>query len=87
MATRFKSRTDHYIHLDTVIDLIFAKADEMEIDVYDLAVRSNVCLSTIENLCTRKTLFPRYKTVWSLANAVGLEIAVYAVSKRQRKAG
>ncbi len=87
MATHYTSRSKHYIHLDEVIDRIFEEADEQDIDIHRLAERAGVCVKTIENLCQRVTNYPRYKTVWSLANAVGLIINLEAsVQKRKFRA-
>jgi transcriptional regulator with XRE-family HTH domain len=78
MAKRYRSRTKHYVHLDEVIDSIFEEADEQNISINRLADKAGVCVKTIENLCERVTMYPRYKTIWSLANAVGLIINLKA---------
>lgn len=84
MAKRYASRTKHYIHLDEVIDKIFEEADERDIDIYRLAEKAGVCVKTIENLCERVTMYPRYKTIWSLANAVGLIINLEATVQKRK---
>lgn len=74
--SHYEVKTKHYRHLDGVIEKIFVAADEADLGLHQLAEKAGVCIKTIENLCLRKTMFPRYKTIWSLADAVGLQLVL-----------
>ena len=60
--------------LNKLLDDIFAKSVSMTMDEFAKAAKLSV--STIRRLDKRQTEFPRLKTIFLLARAVGLEISL-----------
>jgi DNA-binding phage protein len=74
----------YYTRLNEIVDQVFAIADDLGLSVAALAKKSKLCLVTVQRINNRDTQFPRFKTVFQLCKAVGLEISVTKLNRQRR---
>lgn len=75
---------DYFTQLHKIIDDIFSRAaDEFEWTWSQLANHANLGYGTVDNLGNRHTKFPRFQTVFKLAEAVGWKLITQEGKKRR----
>lgn len=74
MRRKFRDRSRYHQDLDDIIILIFYHMVKRNMTKSDMMRASGVCYSTINNLDCRETNFPRFHTLYRLAEAVGCKI-------------
>jgi DNA-binding phage protein len=70
--------------LHAIVDSIFAAADDRRWGVKKLARESELCYQTVQDLNTYKTQYPRLRTVFKMAHAVGLQFELTRAKAKQR---
>jgi DNA-binding phage protein len=74
--------------LHIIVDAIFAAADDLRWGVQKIAKASGLHWQTVQRLNTYTTQYPRLRTVFLMAKAVGLEFEVVReASKSKKKVG
>lgn len=80
-----KKRQAEYLNsLDSALDRIFERADDLGFAGNKLASLAGVCNRTVYRIDNRKTRLPRLKTIWLLAKAVGMRFALEEVRRMRR---
>lgn len=78
------SERDYFTQLHKLIDDIFARAaDEFEWTWSQLASHANLGYGTVDKLGNRHTKFPRFQTVFKLAEAVGWKLVTHEGKKKK----
>lgn len=76
----------YFRELHLIIDKIFAEAaNSFDWTWAQLASHANLAYQTVANLGERITIYPRYQTIYKLAEAIGWQLSV-STAKSQRKA-
>jgi len=83
-----KLSKDYERALDALVDEIYQTAlDDHDWTWGDLASHAGLAYSTIVKLGERTTRLPQLRTIYHLAKAVGMDVAVVRQRLRIRKAG
>lgn len=79
------SERDYFTQMHKIIDAIFEEAaDRFEWTWSQLASHSNLGYGTVCNLGERHTKYPRFQTVFKLAEAVGWKLITQQEKKRSK---
>lgn len=69
--------------LNKILDQIFKSTDDC---LAEMARKSGLHYTTVRNLDTRATQFPRFGTVYHLAKAYGFTLELATVKKKMKRA-
>jgi len=81
---KFKEKPMDEIYLPNLkrlVDRLFQEACNLGMEWQDMATRSGLALSTIQNLGYYQTQYPQFRTLQLLAHAVGGHVS-FVVSKK-----
>lgn len=89
MNKKFRNRSRYHQDLDDIILLIFIEAfTEKDMSLNKLSEASGLSYQTVKNLLNRETNYPRFHTLYRLAEAVGCKINCSKAGRvRLKKAG
>lgn len=76
--------TNYERALDKFLDQIFSHFQGLTLE--DIAKKSKLSVSTVWKIDTRWTKLPRFKTIFQLARAAGLEIEFRGITKLKLRA-
>ncbi len=83
---RHRKHSHYFEKLNAILETIFERSVEQEMDLYQLADKAGLCSQTVFRFIHGETELPRLKTIIALAKAVGLEVdLVIEEARRVRK--